>query len=75
MSKPNNVEDGYEELFLLSAIKTCTEMMIESELLLQDIDKTDAPIVFGMKEHHETRIKCARTTLKAWIKQYLKEDY
>lgn len=71
MSKKHN----YEEMFLVSAIKTCAEMMVESEIMKEDVRKTDSPLNYGQELFHEKRLEATRNAFKEWINLYLKENY
>lgn len=76
MSKPYKKIDRDEyEIFLISAIKSCTEVMIESDMYIKSAKESDSMIVESLKDLHEKRKAVARKALQGWIEDYLEEYF
>lgn len=78
MSKSNKVDKNEHEILIVSAIKSCTEVMLESDMYIKSANKgidSDFEIVKEVKELHEKRKDVARAALKGWINDYLNNFY
>lgn len=75
MSKSVKVDRDEHEILIVSAIKSCTEVMLESDMYIKSAKESDSKIVEELKDLHEKRKNVARATLRSWIIDYLNNFY
>jgi hypothetical protein len=75
MSKSNKVDKDEHEMLLISALKSCTEVMLESDMYIKSAKNSDFEIAKEVKEFHEKRKNVARAALRSWISDYLNNFY
>ena len=75
MSKSVKVDKDEHEILIVSAIKSCTEVMLESDMYIKSAKDSDFKIVEEVRELHEKRKIVARAALRSWISDYLNNFY